>query len=218
MEPSLIKQLGLSMGDKSSAVRLASRIVLGLELQHLKQNLGYDGCGTYWNVRKQFKPGERLRWAQYCMAVAGISDRSATIYYQCSEAVKVRLRALSKARPGSKKLLRLMEKQPSTMTAAVLAEMIHKIIILVLSVGETQEQLLREYRGVHLPAPAKIGKSANEGVGMSLGELYERYPDEDDAKEYALGRLCGMGEEKARLFVVVRKEMRRRERLGLKIT
>lgn len=201
------------MGDKSSAVRLASRIVLGLELHHLKQELGYDGGGAYWAHRDKTSPGKRLTWSQYTLAQAGISDRCATLYYQCSEAVKVRLRCLG--RPGSKDLLRLMELPPSTMTRAARANMIQKIITLVLSVGETQEQLLREYRGVNLPIPEKIAESGNEGRGMSMAELYERYPDEEDAKEYAMVKLLGFTEEKARLFVVVRKEMRRRKRLGI---
>lgn len=213
MEPTLIKQLGLSMDDKSSAVRLASRIVLGIELRHLKQELGYEGCGAYWSKRKQFKPDERLRWAQYCMAVAGISDRSAKIYYQCSEAAKVRLRCLG--RPGSKDLHRKMEKQPSTMTAAARIEMIQKIITLVLSVGETQQQLLREYRGVHLPAPEKNVELGNEGRGMSLHELHQRYPDKEDAHEYAMAKLLGSSEESARLLVIIMKEIRHRKSLGI---
>ncbi len=216
MEAPLIKQLDLPMGDKSPAVRLASRIVLGMELQHCKQELGYEGVGAYWSHRDKTNPNERRTWPRYCSMVAGISDRTATNYYQCSEAVKVRLRALVKARPGSKNLLRKMEKKPSTLTVESRAEMIHKIIVLALSIGETQEQLLKEYRGVNLPEPPKTGESENHIQRISLGELSERYPDEDDAKEYALAKIRGISEETARLLVVVMREMRRRESLGLK--
>lgn len=205
------------MADKSSNVRLASRIVLGIELQHWKQDLGYQGAGTYLSHRDKSKPVKRLTWPQYCLAVAGISERSATLYYQCSEALKTRLRCLGKS--GSAALLRKLEKKPSTMTAAVRADMLQKIITLGLTVGETQEQLLREYRGVHLPDSetnhAKSGESGKEWKGMSLAELSTRYPDEADASTYAIAKISGSSEESARLLVIVTKELRsRRAKLG----
>ncbi len=201
MKPPLIKQLDLEMTHKSPAVRLACRIVLGLELQHLKQEGGYEGSGTHNAFRDRFKPGERLTWTQYCPAHAGIDCTTATEYYQCAQAVMVRLRCIR--RPGWKDLHRKMEKQPSSLTAAERAAMIEKIIILGLTIGETQSQLLREYQGVCRPARQ-----------ITNGENSARCIEhEDDPGDYTPFR-DRPEDEKLRLFEVVMKEYHRRRALG----
>ncbi len=206
MKPPLIKQLDLEMSDKSPAVRLACRIVLGRELHHLKQDRGSEGGGTYHAFRDKFKPGERLTWQQYCLAQAGISEISARLYYQCGEAVMTRLRCLQ--RPGWKELHRKLEKQPSKMTAAERADMIGKIIILGLTKGETQGQLVREYQGVHLPPPelkmnyAKIEESR---------EARQCPPSANPARATEVTRKV----ELARLAMVALREINRRRELKM---
>lgn len=206
MKPPLIKKLDLAMGDKSPAVRLACRIVLGLELQHLKQEGGYEGGGTYHAFRDQFKPGERLTWPQYCLAQAGISERSATLYYQCGEAVMVRLRCIR--RHGWKDLHRQMKKPPSSLTAAERTAMIEKIIVLGLTIGETQSQLLREYRGVHLPEPEPESEMKIEDSGSG-----ERHcpPAVNSERVNEVTRKV----ELARLAIVALREVNRRRALEM---
>jgi hypothetical protein len=203
MKPPLIKQLDLAMSDKSPAVRLACRIVLGLELQHLKQEGGYEGCGTYNAFRDRFKPGERMTWTEYCPAQAGISERTATFYFQCAQAVMVRLRCIR--RPGWKDLHRKMEKQPSSLTAAERADMIQKIVILGLTKGETQSQLLREYHGVHLPQPEpEMNYAKIEESGEARHCPYCERANEVTRKV-----------ELVRLAMVALREVRRRRALGM---
>lgn len=218
MKPPLITLLDLPMNSPSAAVRLASRIVLGIEVKCQQQVLGYEGQGAHWSFKEGFKPGEKPTWPEWCRSQAGISDVSAALYFQGAEAVKTRLRCLAK--PGSKALLRMMEKKPSTLTAAERGKMIEKIVILGLTKGETMSQLRREFRGVHRP-PLGIEERRAPAIevvahqrGISLKELHERYPDEKDRNLYAMGRISGCSEEKARLAVVVMREFRRRKSLG----
>lgn len=194
MKPPLIDQLNLDMTHKSSSVRLACRIMLGLQLKHLKLELGYEGTGQSWAFRQDGKSAGRQTWPKYCRSKAGIDVTTATIYYQCGEAVKVRLRCLNK--PGMKELLSKMEKQPSKITSAERADIIQKIIILGLTKGETQSQLLREYRGVHSPEPL-AGRAAIEDCGNEE----RHYP-------------AGVKFERARLAMVALREMRRRSAFG----
>lgn len=203
MKAPLIKQLDLGTGDKCPAVRLAARIVLGMELKHLKQANGYEGGGTYLAFRDQSKREKRLRWPDYCLAMAGISDRSASLHYQCAEAVKTRLRCLPSL-PGGKLLLRQMEQQPSTMTAAERADMIQKIIVLGLTQGETASQLLREYRGMRVP-------KVEEGGDKSHRALFApRHVDADDSYRYAHQRRTP--EETEKLIEIVLDTLRDRAR------
>jgi hypothetical protein len=204
----LIKQLDLPISDKDKSVRLASWIVADLELQHIRRANGWEGGGSYWAFRAS-KPGERLTWSQYCLAMVGITEATARNYHRCAEAVKTRLRCLP-SRPGAKSLLRQMERQPTTMTAAERADMIQKIIVLGLNQGDTASILLREWKGMREhkveTQSENIADSGNEGGNKYPSAFLAPIRFEADDSDYHENR-----ERQERLLAIVISELRMRQ-------
>lgn len=186
MTAPLATSLNLQLKGVHSSVRLASLIVLGLELEHLKRKLGYAGIGSWQAYRSEAQSGERRTWVEYCKAEAGISERSAQIYHECGEAVKQRLQ-ISQWK-DAKWLIGQMEKPPSDLTADERDNMIQCIAPLI---HDTSATLLRkEFHAVEacaipesLPeARAKV-KRAEAILKVMKDELRER-------EQKAFQRLC----------------------------
>lgn len=115
MTPPLVTALNLKIKGVPGPVRLASQMILGAELYHLQQKLGYQGGGAWWSARDEVAAGTRPTWVEFCKAEAGVTETSARHYYECGEAFKNRLRWV-RFKPA-KPLLKMMEKVPSTLTA-----------------------------------------------------------------------------------------------------
>lgn len=223
MKPPLIEALGLKVRNAARYEYLAGMILLGLELRHIQRNEGYQGEGSWWRCRGEKRP----KWESRCIDLAGVTEATARNLYQCAMAVMTRLEYRGCA--ASKRTLRMMEKQPSTLTDSGRDKLIRSIIKLGLSLGDTQSYLRKEYRArlvpkkpaAKLPKPAgTTGLIASEPASdegkLSIAELYERFPDEVDRNHYLLGVSSGMTQQKAGMFVCVMREMKRRHAAGIR--
>ena len=140
MTAPLVTALNLKLKGVPPNVRLASLIVLGQELYHLKQKLGYLGIGSWQSFRDE--PARRPSWERVCKTEAGITDDSATNYRECGEAVKNRLR-WAKFR-GAADLLEQMEKVPSELSTEQRTILIGEIARMI--PDSTQTLLRNEFR------------------------------------------------------------------------
>ncbi len=140
----LVKKLKLDLKGGTLLERLASRIVLGLELEHIKKNKGYAGIGSWQAWRKEVKAGERMPWTELCTSQAGITEEMAAHYYQCGEAVKQRLRYSD--HPDANPLFWSMAIPPSERTHLQRAEFVARIATIGLDEGDTQTYLRKLYR------------------------------------------------------------------------
>lgn len=144
MNAPLVESLGLPMVGVHSMVRRASQSVIGAELAHLKDSMGYTGGGSWQAYRDETLSKRRSTWPEFCKEQAGISERAAVIYFQCWEEVKIRLK--EEGLPGSKELLALMEQRPSALTSEARQGMLYEIIRLGFNEGENQADIRRSYR------------------------------------------------------------------------
>ena len=95
MTAPLVTALNLKIKGVPLHVRLASMIVLGLELHHSKQKLNYSGGGSWQAYRDETKAGTRQTWPDFCKIQGGTTDTGARHYYECGEALKNRLRRVN---------------------------------------------------------------------------------------------------------------------------
>lgn len=196
MTASLVKSLNLQIKGVCPLVRIASQIVLALELGHLKQKLGYQGGGSWQQFRDETKGGERLTWEDYCKEQAHFTSDSVENFRECAEAVKQRLGFSRK--PEAKSLLAEMKIPPSESTEAQRRKLIECIVRVGLTRGDTQAYLKKEHRAAQLPAAQRkrIGKlppPEKEGE-----ELYQKairmkpIVQEEHERRYALQLQCVM--------------------------
>jgi hypothetical protein len=192
MSAPLAISLNLQLKGVHSSVRLASLIVLGLELDHLKRKLGYVGMGSWQAYRSQAQSGDRPRWPGFCKAEAGISDRAAQIYLECGEALKNRLRPAKFT--GAKHLLGQMAKVPSELTAAQRTALIGEIARMI---PDSSQTLLRaEFQAAKLTPeelkevrndPSAAARLDQKRTARATGVLMEEFRRKDPQ---ALARLA----------------------------
>ena len=125
-------------------VRLASQIVLGAELDHLRDSLGYTGGGSWQACRDEAISGKRPTWEAFCKSEAGITEAAARIYSHCGE--EVRHRVQETGRPGAEELLALMARPPSDLTEQERQGMIYEIVRLGINENETQSDIRKVRR------------------------------------------------------------------------
>lgn len=130
MKPPLAKSLHLRLRRAAPLARLAGMIVLGCELHHLRRKFDRQG-------------GARPSWPEFCRTQAGISEDEATRYYQCGEAVRLRLRFSHD--PNAKGLLWAMAIQPSEGSMSRIAGLIERIVTIGLTDGDTEAYLQTEF-------------------------------------------------------------------------
>ena len=142
---------------------LAAQVMLGLELQTLKVELGFCGSG-----RRKERPNDSVfkslnrTWEQWCKAELGISPDGADNFISLYEAAKLRI----KKHGGQPKLLSLVETHPSKFTkqdSDLLSGMVDKLCF-----GETQKSLLEELR-IYKRSETTTG--GNTSTGKKKGEL-----------------------------------------------
>lgn len=143
MKPLLVESLNLPMQGMHSRIRIASRIVLGLELSHLRKKMCYE-AGSHWDFREEIESGARLPWIKLCNKYGGITDITARFYEKDGEEVKMRMK--ESELPGSRELLALMERVPSELTNEERQGMIYEIVRLGIKENETKTDLRRAYR------------------------------------------------------------------------
>ena len=172
MSAPLFTSLNLEMKGAAPLRRLAGYIVAGSELSHKKRALGYEGGGSYHLFRDEANSGERLRWPEYCVTQSGFTDTMARHYFQCGEAVRLRLRFSRK--PEAKALLKEMEVPPSELTPAQRLSLIQGIECIGLKRGDTQVYLRKEYLAAQLPEEVMEKLSAMSSPGAEQEELYQK--------------------------------------------
>ncbi len=207
MIPPLVESLNLPMVGVHRMVRTASNLVLGAELAHLRESLGYAGGGSWQAYREETLSGKREPWANFTQSQAGITEAAARYYSECWKEVK--LRVGEAGLPGSEELLALMDRVPSELTNQERQLMMYEIIRLGVNEDETQSDLRRAYR--RRPVKRKT----------SMPEMPECRPEKqtaapDDAgllasnmESLALG--AGLSLEKSRLVSCVLRALRNPE-------
>lgn len=184
MSAPLAISLNLQLKGVHSSVRLASQIVLGLELDHLKRSLNYVGMGSWQAIRNDADAKGRPTWPAFCRAEAGISDRSAQNYLECGEAVKNRLSVVADRWKPGRRILKQMGKRPSDLTADERAELIKSIADRI--IDSPASNLLKEYHAVKacgvsdsMPVKEAKVKKMRAMLKVMTDELKER----DELKE-----------------------------------
>jgi hypothetical protein len=142
--PPLIAALGLQFRGMPLPVQIAGRIILAIESDFIRLENGYIGGGGWHNFHAEVKAGTRPRWEDFAKVNAGGTRASFAIWGKCKLAVISRLRTFP--RPGTKELLALMERRPSTLTADERQGMLDSIMRLGLREGDTFEGLRMEFR------------------------------------------------------------------------
>jgi hypothetical protein len=197
MTAPLVESLKLKIKGVAPLVRLAGLIVLGMELQRLKRELGYEGEGGWQAFRAEQKSGNRPRWTEFCIEQAGITEVMASHYHHCGEAVRFRLRFSSK--PGAKDLLWAMEFKPSEMSEKERSSLIERIEKIGLTRGDTQVYLRKEYKAAELPKEVEAGKriAANPWPAVSPEDDHQKLlrvasvmKEEVSRRNAELGRLA----------------------------
>jgi|GEM_PF-5994226 len=171
MNAPLVQSLNLRIKGGSASERIASLIVLALELDHLHRKQGYAGIGSWQQFREEYKSGERLTWLEFCKKQAGFTDTAVKKFLECGEAVKLRLR-LSRD-PSAKDLLWAMEIPPSEHTKEQRENLIVRIVELGLTPGDTQTYLRKEYRAAN-PKNGTKPLGANPWPADDGDELYKK--------------------------------------------
>jgi hypothetical protein len=165
--PPLVKSLQLQLKDVPAAVRKASMIVLASELGHLQQKLGYKGEGSWQAHRAEVCAGERLTWANFCKQHGGITETSVRNFVRCGLVVIERLRVCPS--PERAELIGMMEKPPSTLTAAQRKGLIEAIVRLVITSAEDWQSIWNKAKALGRPTPAE-GKPGDSSAPPQPGE------------------------------------------------
>lgn len=137
MKTPLAESLGLNLTGVTPRVRLISLIVIAMELDHLRRELGYAGGGAWQQFRSETLAGQRLTWSELVKQNAGIDTRTAENYLKCSRVIRERLLA------GEGKV-ELMDAQPSKLTPDQRNALIDSIGM-ALKEGDGPTSLRREF-------------------------------------------------------------------------
>jgi hypothetical protein len=126
---------------------LAGQVLLGMELQTIKVELGFAGSGRRKEKGNDFAFKSLNRtWEQWVKSELGISDRGADNFIACYEAAKQRVKKLG----GDKQLTGLLATHPAQLSKEshkILSGMVDKLVW-----GETQKTLLEELKLVKFQA------------------------------------------------------------------
>ena len=125
MTPPLITALNLPMEGATPSILRACKMVIGIELAHLKRDHGHEAPGRRPSFQGRSAAGPYVTWDKFCLAEAGITSDTAKNYLDSAKALKNRLSA-SKWK-HAKWLIGQMEKRPSELTEAERANMIECI-------------------------------------------------------------------------------------------
>lgn len=163
MNAPIVEQLGIPMTGGGTRRNIAARVVLGIEIGFRRRLLGYEGEGSWQAHRDSVKSGERRRWEDYCKEEAGITETMVRHYEECGDAVRTRLIMLSqRLGNGPKRVLKLMEKQPSTLTPGQRQRLFEGIFEYGVFDADTQSSLRKEFRArrtnkpLNLPSPLEL--------------------------------------------------------------
>ncbi len=188
MTAPLIHSLNLKVKGVPAHVRRASLLVLGCELHHCKERLGYSGLGSWQAYREECAAGTRPTWVEFCRSEAEISDTSASNYYKGWVALKNRLHG--KTFKGAQKLLKQMGKVPSELTVE---ERGHLIAEIARMIPDSTQTLLRKEFHAAKPTPEELKecngdpeatarleeRKRDRANGVLLEELWQREPTYD---------------------------------------
>lgn len=144
MTPPLITALNLPVKGARPPVLRACKMVIGLELDHLKRELGFEGSGARASFQKESAGDKLVVWKEFCRAQAGITDDTAKNYLVSAKALKNRLSG--SAWKNAKWLIGQMDKRPSELTESERANMIECIAGEVFDSPATL--LVKEFRAV----------------------------------------------------------------------
>ncbi len=163
MSAPIVEQLGIPMTGGGPRRRLAALIVLGLEMGYRRRLLGYEGEGSWQAHRGDGESGKRRLWDTYCKEEAGITETMVRHYLECAQAVRTRLSLMrNKLGNGAKQVVKLMEKQPSTLTMRQRQRLFDGIFQYGVFETDTQTILREEFRArrtnkpLKLPTPEKL--------------------------------------------------------------
>lgn len=196
MKYPLVTSLNLQVKRVSPRLRCASMVVLSLELDHLRHELGYVGLGTWWQYREEVAAGERPTWERFCRVEAGITEATVRNYLKCSRVIEERLR--SSTEPGAAKLAAWMKQQPSKLEPDQRESLVEGIARLGIKEGETSADLKAlsqapSWQGLIDKTPAVVDSSRRNDPWRS--------PQAREAEALALA--CGVSPERARLVAMV---------------
>lgn len=138
MKP-LVSSLNLQVKGVSFRVRLASMMVLALELDYLRRKMGYAGPGSWQAYRDDVQAGSRPTWEAFCVQQAGITDATFRNHMKCVVVVIAKLKRSPSA--GEFRLAELMQRQPSLLTENERSGMIEAIATHALREGDGMSNL-----------------------------------------------------------------------------
>lgn len=156
--PPLVASLDLKLKGVRPIARLMGNIILGLELEHHKEILGYCGEGSWQSYREETKSGQRPLWGAYCKAQGGVTEDSVRNFMECAEALKRRCRWCEGNRNGAKTVLKMLSKPPSQLSERQRRDLIERMCSLFS--GSTQVLLRKEYQ---------IGETTPEEIELTRG-------------------------------------------------
>lgn len=169
MNAPIVEQLGIPMTGGGPRWNIAARVVLGIEMGFRRRLLGYEGEGSWQAHRGDAKSGNRRKWDDYCKEEAGITETMVRHYLECADAVGTRLALLSgKLGNGPKRVLKLMGKQPSTLTPRQRQALFEGIFEYGIFEADTQSSLRKEFRArrtdkpLNLPTPLELKAQIDE--------------------------------------------------------
>jgi hypothetical protein len=150
MKSPLAESLNLTLTGVTPHERMIAMIILAMELQHLKVQLGYCGGGCH-HYRSDPPSGKRQSWVEYLRANYGRDEGVFRNYHMCGVAIAKRMEAAGQAEG-----LALMARQPSTLTEAE-RESLRWHIDATIHEGETMSSLRREFRREFRQGPPAAG-------------------------------------------------------------
>jgi hypothetical protein len=109
----LCRRLRIRLRGETPARVLAGKIALGLELGYQKRRGGYAGPGSWQQYRSESIAGERPTWEAFCLAEAGVSEKTANTWIACGGKARQWLK-----RRRRHDLLALMDGRPDRLKAA----------------------------------------------------------------------------------------------------
>lgn len=136
MNPPIPQRLGVDIKGGAPEVRMAGQILIGIELEAMRQAMGYQGEGSWQSHRGEDGRSTRPLWTEFCKTGAGVSDVTAGKLLRMAITVKRRL----EQRPETMGFAALMDKPPSTLTAEALEEL--REVIAREVKGSTRKELI----------------------------------------------------------------------------
>lgn len=169
MKAPIVEQLGIPMTGGGPRRNIAACVVLGSEMGFRRRLLGYEGEGSWQAHRGDAMSGKRRLWNHYCIEEGGITEATVRHYEECVDAVRTRLSLLSrKLGEGPKRVLKLMERQPSTLTPRQRQRLFEGIFEYGIFEADTKSSLRKEFRArrtdkpLNLPSPLELRAQIDE--------------------------------------------------------